>query len=126
MHDAQLPHGFLNKFQAIKVNGPGPVKVAVQILDTLVANERTQTILAPHLVAKFERVQGSERGRSFLKRIAKIRRLPTDLLERLDKAPSTNIHLAPASVRSDIDAILQSHGYKRAVVTGGDFDEEPF
>jgi hypothetical protein len=95
-------------------------------LDVLAGNERTQAILAPHLVAKFERAPSDGRGLSFLKRIAKVPRLPPDLLERLDKAPSTNNHLASKSVRSEIDAILEVHGYKRPAVTGGDFDEEPF
>lgn len=119
------PYGFLARFQAVS-GGGSPFDVSVEIMDALVDNEKTQVLMTPHVVSRFERSRSSGRAESWMRRLERVDQLPQDLLERIAKSPSSNEHIRKASLDTRLDVLLKRHDYEEPSTVVGDFGEEPF
>jgi TIR domain len=101
---AAEPHGFIGKYQAIRVRGPiRAAFIAGRIFETLVANELTRPRMARSVVERFALSGSFDNARENFRRLRLIEDEPWDvaMIERAESAAQENGQLREAGVPSD-------------------------
>ena len=100
-----VPYGFIGKYQAITFSTEK--KLANDIFEALVKNEKTKKTMACAVMKMFEESNSYIEAKANFKLIHKIEYWDDSLIERLEKAPNGNSQIRDAfGLQSSIDSLV--------------------